>query len=709
MRVAMGLVLGAAALIGGDRLRAQADRAGQAIAGAGVATLYASLYAAHSLWHLIPSSATFAGMLLVTLTAGAMAVKRDAFMLAVLGLVGGFLTPYLVSSGEDRPLALFAYLALLDAGVVVVAARKKWPALALLGIAGSGLVYLGWSLEFLDAAKAPYALHAGAILCALFALSTPTRGADAGPPSLLVRVTGFIAAALPLVLALAVSGARELPIAPPVLVGYLIVLSGGAWFAARRVEVGALAPVAAAFGALTLGLRVDHSLFPAERGITLALFAALPVAWFGLWLARRRAPEERALRLAATIALAGSVLIVSTSVCATESASPPVVPLALYAWAHVALLVAMGGILASPAYVVGALGVALAALLVTAFGFKDGHLGASLFAILPPMLAFWALPFLGPPFRARTLAWLVPGLSLLLYFPFFYGVTNEVWSSGALGASSTACGLLALGTLVYARRKCSLAEASIDAALGGTALLFFTTALPIVLSNEWLTVAFALEAAALAWLRARVKHGGLLIASSLLGAATLVRLLVNPAVLEYYPRSGTPILNWWLYSYGVSALALLAAAWLFARDAEARKASLPALFGFAGGLLLFVLLNIEIADFYSTGNAVRFQFSGGGFEQDMTYTLAWGVFSLALLGLGMWAKSKPLRIWAIGLVCLTVGKGSLHDVWSLGSLYRVGAIVGLAFTLLAVSFLTQRFVLRPDGPPAPQPAKPEAK
>ena len=335
-------------------------------------------------------------------------------------------------------------------------------------------------------------------------------------------------------------------------------------------------------------------------------------------------------------------------------------------------------------------------------GFKTDRLNESLVIILTPMIAFWSLPFFGSRFRKGTMAWAVAALSLLIHFPFLYGVAKGPWSDGALGASSVVCGLLALGTLVVARRTAAEPESSIAALVGGTALLFFTAAFPILLSNEWLTVAWALEAAALAWLRLRVKHQGLLIAAGLLGAGTLARLLVNPAVLEYHHRSGTPIVNWWLYTYGVSAIALLAAWWLLNEDEGAKKSMLPPFFAFAGGLLLFVLLNIEIADYYSTGSSVTFEFSGGGFQQDMTYTLAWGVFSLTLFGLGMAMRSKVARIWAIVLVCVTVGKGALHDVWSLGSLYRVGAIVGLAVTLLAVSYLTQRFVLRADAGPPPE-------
>jgi uncharacterized membrane protein len=311
----------------------------------------------------------------------------------------------------------------------------------------------------------------------------------------------------------------------------------------------------------------------------------------------------------------------------------------------------------------------------------------------------------------------------MVHFPALYVAVEDVWSDGARGAASMGCGLLALGTLAFSRRTDAKPRASIDALLGGTALLFFTGAFPILLSDEWLTVAWALEAAALTWLRLRVRHRGLFIADGLLGGGTLARLLVNPAVLEYHARSGTPILNWWLYTYGVSALALLAAGWLAgktddAEGADAKAKTLATFFWFAGGLLLFILLNIEIADFYSTGGTVTFRFSGGGFQQDMTYTLAWGVFSLVLFAIGMATRSKPVRIWAIALVCLTVGKGALHDVWSLGSLYRVGAIVGLAVTLLLVSYLTQRFVLHAEGapakppPPAPTPPvveKPETK
>jgi uncharacterized membrane protein len=77
----------------------------------------------------------------------------------------------------------------------------------------------------------------------------------------------------------------------------------------------------------------------------------------------------------------------------------------------------------------------------------------------------------------------------------------------------------------------------------------------------------------------------------------------------------------------------------------------------------------------------------------MSYSLGWGAFGIGLLIAGILLKQRPARIGALAVVVLTLGKVFLHDLWALGSLYRVGSIVGLAVALLGVSYLTQRFIL----------------
>ena len=219
--------------------------------------------------------------------------------------------------------------------------------------------------------------------------------------------------------------------------------------------------------------------------------------------------------------------------------------------------------------------------------------------------------------------------------------------------------------------------------------------MPITLSKQWITVAWALEAAALAWLYLRIAHQGFV---RRLGAARpfdggaargqSVALGVSPAQRHL-------VFNWYLYTFGLPALAFFATAYLLKNDATAKRYRYPSALWFAGGAVLFVLLNVEIADAYSTGQTIGFHM-GASLGEDMTYSLGWGVFGLATLVVGMVTSSVRARLSALAVLLLTIGKVFLHDLWHLGALYRVGSMVGLAMALLAVSFLTQRFILRGD-------------
>ena len=156
------------------------------------------------------------------------------------------------------------------------------------------------------------------------------------------------------------------------------------------------------------------------------------------------------------------------------------------------------------------------------------------------------------------------------------------------------------------------------ALVAGAVLAFITVAIPLQLEKQWITIGWALQAAALAWLSRRIPHKGLVIWTCGLLTAVFARLVLNPAVLTYHPRSATPVLNWYLYTYLVAAAAFFVAAW-FLRDLP----SVTPLVSGAGTILLFLLLNIEIADYYSVGANLTFNFSAG-LAQDLTYTIGWG-------------------------------------------------------------------------------------
>jgi uncharacterized membrane protein len=233
------------------------------------------------------------------------------------------------------------------------------------------------------------------------------------------------------------------------------------------------------------------------------------------------------------------------------------------------------------------------------------------------------------------------------------------------------------------------------ALVAGTTLAFVTVAIPLQLHRQWITIGWALEAAALAWLFRRIRHRGLLYWSLGLFAAVFVRLAMNPEILLYEPRGSMRILNWYLYAYLVCAAAFLLAAWrLFPSqpaDSNAEFSYSPVLSG-AAVVLLFLLLNIEIADFYATGPTIMFRF-GVTVSQDLTYTIGWLMFGMALLAACIYLHSRFGRVAALVLIALTTFKCFLYDLGSLEGLYRVGSFVGLAMSLAVVSLALQKFVL----------------
>jgi uncharacterized membrane protein len=237
--------------------------------------------------------------------------------------------------------------------------------------------------------------------------------------------------------------------------------------------------------------------------------------------------------------------------------------------------------------------------------------------------------------------------------------------------------------------------------MAGAVLAFVTVAIPLQLEKQWITIGWALLAAALAWLYGRIPHRGLLWWTLGLAAAVFVRLSLNPAVLTYHPRADVPVWNWYLYTYLVAAGALLVAGRFLGRTDDRLSSGggglprLSVLTNAAAGILLFLLLNIEIADYFSTGPTLTFSFLSGQatLAEGLTYTLGWGIFALGLLVTGIVARSRGTRIAAIALLLGTVLKGFLFDLASLGGLYRVASFVGLAVCLAAVAVLIQRFVL----------------
>ena len=171
-RISIGLIAGIAIVIWSERFRAKGYQAfSYSLKAVGIGTLYLSLWAAFHVYSLIPSSVAFAMMLLVTAATSVMALSQDAQILAAFALVGGFSTPVLLSTGENREVALFTYVAILDIATLVLVTFRPWRRLLVMSYVGTLILYLGWYWRFYNGGPLELTLAYASLFFAIFAIA----------------------------------------------------------------------------------------------------------------------------------------------------------------------------------------------------------------------------------------------------------------------------------------------------------------------------------------------------------------------------------------------------------------------------------------------------------------------------------------------------------------------------------------------------------
>ncbi len=158
-RVILGMIGGAAFIAAGEyfQKRRHMELYGQMLSGGGLAVLYMALYAAFALYHIIPLPLATAGMIAVTTTGLTLSIRYSTYSLAAIALLGGFLTPIMLSTGENQALALFGYILLLDAGTLLLLRFRRWPSLVAASLAGTMLLYVSWHSDFFSYDQRPLA------------------------------------------------------------------------------------------------------------------------------------------------------------------------------------------------------------------------------------------------------------------------------------------------------------------------------------------------------------------------------------------------------------------------------------------------------------------------------------------------------------------------------------------------------------------------
>ena len=504
IRVALGVAFGVGLLALGESLRRSSSRISEALSAAGIADLFACFLAAVHLYRLVPPVAGFLLMALTTAVAVALAL-RQGVMVALLGLTGGFLTPALIQTSQPSARNLFGYLLLLIAGLLAVAWRRGWRWLAAAALGAGMLWVVVW-------------------------LAGPFHGGDA-PWLSLFLIALAAGATLPPV---AAEGLLESPGGP----GGAAIIPGGA--IAPVVPLAAIVPIAGAM--VLLAATVSRSGYSSPEWGFLWLLAAgvLALAWLD--------PHYLALAWVAGAATAGLLAAWGAELPADQSGRFLVIALA----------------------------------------------GGGLFA-----LAGWAAALAGKPSWRRPAGWPrqplrpaersgpgAPGepgadtgphrpgqwaaLSAAAGVGFFVvawssarivaGLRPEAWGGLALAAAA----LYLAGAVPVARRR--RVDAGLTPALAALAVAVTSLAsisVPLALRRDSCAAAWALEAAALAWLAGRFCLPALVVLARLLAPAAVLGALFSGAGTR--ARGELPAWLELLYVYGVPLLALACAAWLARR------------------------------------------------------------------------------------------------------------------------------------------------
>ena len=736
-RCALAVVIGLALLVGAEWLLRRpgsqaADEAPAALAAGGVAMLFGAAYSAGVLYALLPALLGFAAMAGVALAAMALALRHGR-LVAAIGILGAFATPVLVDTQDPFLPGLFSYLLVVTAAALAVVRRVGavwlgWAALLM----GAGWVVLGgilapgpddlwWPALFVPAAVA---LHL-ALLPGIAMESLAGR-------RLAVMPVGVLALAG---LALLAGGTSSLGPAA----GLLLLTPVTIWGAAREARLNRLPWLAALAGLLLLLFWPIGAWAPPGEAITIEgvvqsilpgvpwppealhpfLIAALLLAGMqaaaGAWGERRQASPLPWAALPAAVPLLALLIAYGRVRGFAIDGGWAAVSLAL-----AAALIGMAALAMREAapqragvHAAGAVGaVALGAAMLLA----DQWLSIAIALFLPPLA--WIEARAGLP-ALRRVAMVVAGLVLvrllLNWQVAAYAFGDWPVVNGLLPAYGLPAASFALAAFLFHRRGDDLAVRVLEA--GAVALLAALMLLEIrhaVTGGDiaetragWRFQEAALQvfglaviAALLRWMDARLGGRVVLLWAWRLHQTVAVALgawlvLRNPAFDKHAIIAALPVLNELLLAYGIPAL--LAA--LLARSAGSAWPpgfrEVLAAYAFAAALAWVTLEVRHLFHLEARPGAMALAGQPPGEAELYAYSGAWLLLAAALLAVGIRRAIPALRLAALAVMAVAVGKAFLFDMSGLVGLWRVLSFLGLGLALIALGWVYRRFVTPP--------------
>jgi uncharacterized membrane protein len=744
VRTTLGALFALALLLAGEwtrRMQSIADIEALPIANipailtaAGTAVAFATVYAAYALYDFLAPAPAFVLLGLVALGTLAAALLHGP-ALAGLGVAAAFVTPVLVSSGEPDYWALYIYLAIVTAAAFGLARVRLWRWLAITTI----VFALLWTLPCLDCGPsmiAPHLFHviAGFILAALLVVC----GFAFGPSSEAEQVepisSGSLAAYLFAATMIVLFGHH----ADSAMIAFGLMVAGTLFVAWRApAATGALAAAAAlvfaVFAEWAVRANPDMLVLPGgampgigpsatDGSVSLHLVTAGVFALgFGVtgFLAQERfnAAKVSVFWAACAVFTPLALLVALYARIAHLDRSIPFAIIAVLLAAAFGAATEMlsrreerpGLQIAIALFATGTLG---ALALAFTFSLEKGWLSIAL--ALMSMGAAWVSVQRPIPFM-RTLAAILAGIvtARIAYEPRIAGDaigTTPIFNWLLWGYGVPALSFWAGSYFLRKRGEDAPLRAVESAAILFTVLLAFMEIRHAVnggdvyrnnagLTEVALQVCVAL-AMAIGLERLRLRSGSLIhnISAVLLtvfaGLASIFGLLLETPFLWPIDVGGA-FLNVLLLGYAIPAILALVLSYAVAGHRHRYYANSIA----AGALILaLAYVSFEIRRLYH-GPVM----SNGGTSdaEQYTYSIAWLIFGVALLGIGVVVNSERARLASAAVIALTILKAFLIDMSTLEGIYRALSFICLGLVLVAIGWLYQRILFRRQvAPPA---------
>lgn len=729
-RVVLGLLFGVALLGAGTWVRqrrpADGERIAQTLSGAGIADLYAALFVATTLYHLIPPAAGFAGMAVVTALAVVLSLRHGA-PIAVLGLIGGFLTPALVDTTEPNVPLLFGYLYCVLAGLLAVIRSKGWWLLAIPTVVAAFLWVVLWLVEPTGSYDAIWPSLFLIALSATVAFAEPKPVADATlSETLKSGGLSYIALGGSIVLSGAIAGLTGFDMVQWLMFGLLA--AGGIALAVFRPQLYAFVPwiavLATAVMLLAWNLRAPD---PAAFAITLIAFAVLYAGSGYAFMRRSPIPLIWGGLLSAT--LLGYYLLAYTTLQDSLHKAFSGVPV----WGGLAMLLALASgeivrqvfvkvpreaafkqhLLAMFCLVTTAL-ISIGLTIELKREFLSVAVAAEILAVawiatrveIPSlrqiaillMLAFGALLLPQIVLLAALAVFSLFGISLdiggyvpLVNWPFFQLGLPAVMLVGASWylrqrqddkfvqvLELAVIGLLAVMSyyvtrhLFHPQQNVLFATADFFERGINTNVIFLCG-----LAGLWIGQRFG---------RSAVLYGGMTLAGVALFRIGYFDMLIGNPLWSHEFVGNLPLLNALLLPFAVPIV------WIFVLAKNMETAGRLRLVPWLHGIIIilsFVLVSLNVRQmtwgaYLDSGKVAD--------VESYAYSIAWLLMGLVLIFAGTRRKDQLVRIASLVVMLVTVGKVFLYDASELEGLYRVFSFFALGVALIGLSWFYTRFV-----------------